>query len=88
MNPYNPTRTHLMARLGSLKKMVRGCGHFLYDGDGTRYLDFLSQYGVVSFGHNHPELVAALQRCLAAHQPSMIQPFIAAATQEPSRIRT
>ena len=69
MNPYNPTRTHLMERLGSLKKMVRGCEHFLYDREGTRYLDFLSQYGVVSFGHNHPELVAALQECLAAQQP-------------------
>ncbi len=82
MNPYNPTRTHLLARFGSLKKMVRARGHFLYDEDGTRYLDFLSQYGVVSFGHNNPELVTVLQRCLAAHQPSMIQPFTAAATQE------
>ena len=71
-----------MARLGSLKKMVRGCEHFLYDQEGTRYLDFLSQYGVISFGHNHPELVAALQECLAAQQPSMIQPFTAPATQE------
>ncbi len=71
-----------MERLGSLKKMVRGCEHFLYDREGTRYLDFLSQYGVISFGHNHPELVAVLQECLAAQQPSMIQPFTAPATQE------
>ena len=81
MNTYNPTRTHLLERFGSLKEMVRGQGHWLFDAAGARYLDFLSQYGVVSLGHNHPELVAAMQECLAAGQPSMVQPFTAPAAQ-------
>ncbi len=81
MNEYNPTRTDLFARLGLLKKIVRACGHFLYDEEGTRYLDFLSQYGVMSLGHNHPELLTVLQEYLAAQRPSMIQPFTPPATQ-------
>lgn len=82
MNPYNPTRTHLLARFDSLKDIVSGHEHYLFDSSGVKYLDFLSQYGVVSFGHNNPELVGALQQALAEKQPPMIQPFTAPAAQK------
>ncbi|MHC4562802.1 MAG: aminotransferase class III-fold pyridoxal phosphate-dependent enzyme [Planctomycetota bacterium] len=82
MQSYNPTRTYLLAQVGLMKDMVRGDGHWLYDRQGRQYLDFLSQYGVVSLGHNHPELVAALQAALAEQRPAMIQPFVAEATAE------
>jgi len=81
VNEYNPTRTDLLARLGLLKKIVRAQGHVLYDEDGTEYLDFLSQYGVMSLGHNHPELLAVLQEHLSEQRASMIQPFTAPGTQ-------
>ena len=38
----------------------RGEGVFLYDTDGRRYLDMMSAYSAVSFGHGHPVLVQAL----------------------------
>lgn len=37
-----------------------GRGSSLWDVEGRRYLDFMSAYSAVSFGHSHPRLVAAL----------------------------
>lgn len=42
--------------------MARGEGCWLWDTDGRRYLDMMSAYSAVSFGHGHPALVAALTR--------------------------
>lgn len=39
----------------------RGEGAYLYDTNGRRYLDFAAGVAVVSLGHCHPHLVAALQ---------------------------
>ncbi len=41
-------------------QFVRGQGTELWDSAGTRYLDFLSGLAVVSLGHAHPEVAAAL----------------------------
>ena len=41
---------------------VRGEGVYLYDGEGRRYLDFVSGIGVVSLGHSHPDLVEVIRR--------------------------
>lgn len=38
----------------------RGEGVWLWDTDGRRYLDMMSAYSAVSFGHSHPRLVDAL----------------------------
>ena len=38
----------------------RGAGAWLTDVDGRRYLDLMSAYSAVSFGHGHPKIVAAL----------------------------
>mgnify|MGYP003815930069 CR=1 FL=1 len=35
-----------------------GSGAWLTDTDGNRYLDFLSAYSAVNFGHSNPELIA------------------------------
>lgn len=40
--------------------LERGEGVWLFDTDGRRYLDMMSAYSAVSFGHSHPKLVAAL----------------------------
>jgi ornithine--oxo-acid transaminase len=37
--------------------ITSGCGAWLTDVDGNRYLDFLSAYSAVNFGHSNPELV-------------------------------
>jgi ornithine--oxo-acid transaminase len=38
----------------------RGEGVWLWDTDGRRYLDMMSAYSAMSFGHGHPRLVRAL----------------------------
>ena len=42
-------------------KPVNGEGVYLYDADGTAYLDFTAGIGVTSTGHCHPTVVAAVQ---------------------------
>src|SRR5690606_54981 len=39
---------------------VRGEGAWLWDDEGTRYLDLLSGLAVTSLGHSHPAVQAAL----------------------------
>jgi len=40
--------------------MVRGSGSYLWDHEGTRYLDFVQGWAVNALGHTPPEIVAAL----------------------------
>ena len=40
----------------------RGEGHYVYDADGNRYLDFMINATSHILGHAHPDVVAALQR--------------------------
>ena len=40
--------------------LVRGEGAYLYDSEGRRYLDAMSNYGVAVLGHADPEYAAAL----------------------------
>jgi ornithine--oxo-acid transaminase len=40
--------------------LARGQGVWLWDVDGKRYLDMMSAYSAVSFGHGHPKLVSVL----------------------------
>ena len=41
-------------------ELTRGQGIHLWDVDGKRYIDMMSAYSAVSFGHGHPELLATL----------------------------
>src|SRR3546814_3248589 len=50
MPTYGPPRVHF----------VRGQGTELWDGDGRRYLDFLSGLAVVSLGHANPVIADAI----------------------------
>jgi len=42
--------------------VVRAEGLYLYGLDGKRYMDFISSFGVVNLGHNHPAVVDAARR--------------------------
>jgi len=52
--------------------LVRGEGVWLYDSDGQRYLDLMSNYGVNILGHAHPRVTAAIVgqagKLLSCHQ--------------------
>jgi ornithine--oxo-acid transaminase len=55
----------------------RCVGAELYTSDGRRIIDFLSGYCVHNVGHNHPDVVEALQNELARCGPAMIQTHVA-----------
>ena len=82
LNTYNPTRSYLLDQFKLDKQMVRARGHWMWDAGGTQYLDFLSQYGVVSLGHSHPELKQALCDALDEDVPAFGQPMIPVAAQK------
>ena len=54
MSFLNPARAGLLETFGLDTVMVRGEGFRLFDASGREYLDFLSQYGALPFGHNPP----------------------------------
>ena len=55
----------------------RCAGTELFTADGRRILDFLSGYCVHNVGHNHPDVVRALQAELERCGPAMIQTHVA-----------
>ncbi len=55
----------------------RCIGVELFTDEGRRILDFLSGYCVHNVGHNHPEIVRALQGELERCGPAMIQTHVA-----------
>ncbi|MGB8961935.1 MAG: glutamate-1-semialdehyde 2,1-aminomutase [Pseudonocardiaceae bacterium] len=46
---------------GTPRFMVRAAGPYLWDADGTRYVDLVSSWGPMILGHAHPTVVAAVQ---------------------------
>jgi glutamate-1-semialdehyde 2,1-aminomutase len=45
--------------------VVRGEGPYVFDVEGTRYLDLVQSYGAVLLGHGHPVVVEAVRRAAA-----------------------
>ena len=69
----NPQRPRMLHAIGFDKVYERAEGGYLYDGDGARYADFLSGFGVFGVGHNHPVVRKALHDVLDAELASMVQ---------------
>lgn len=59
--------------LGFDRNYVRGEGCYLYDDAGTRYLDFLSGFGVYALGRSHPAIKTALHQAIDLDLPNMVQ---------------
>ncbi|TVR94943.1 MAG: aspartate aminotransferase family protein [Trueperaceae bacterium] len=47
---------------------VKGLGSYVWDADGTRYLDWTVGIAVMNIGHSHPRVVDAVQRQVAEFQ--------------------
>jgi len=47
---------------------VKGRGSYVWDADGTRYLDWTVGIAVMNIGHSHPRVVEAVQRQAAEFQ--------------------
>ncbi len=60
----NPGLTRLMKFAGVEGFEVYAEGVWVYDDEGNRYLDFLSGFGALNFGHRHPKIVEAVKRQL------------------------
>lgn len=62
-----------------------GKGSYFWDYDGNRYLDFSSQLINLNIGHQHPKLVAAIQK-QAESLTTIAPPFASAARSEAARL--
>ncbi|HZT72771.1 MAG TPA: glutamate-1-semialdehyde 2,1-aminomutase [Terriglobales bacterium] len=54
---------------GEPRWIARGAGAYLYDVDGSRYVDYIGSWGAMLLGHAHPAVTAAVQAA-AAHGTS------------------
>ena len=50
--------------LADPKVWARAEGAYLYDADGTRYLDYHAAFGPIILGHNHPAVNAAVAQAM------------------------
>lgn len=50
---------------GTPRFIERGQGAYVWDADGSRYIDYVLSWGPLVMGHAHPQVVAALQDALA-----------------------
>jgi len=78
----NPQWVRLLNLLQMNARYTRCEGAELHTADGRCILDFLSGYCVHNTGHNHPAVVAALQRELEASGPGMLQNHVPEAAGE------
>ena len=60
-NYVNPELVSLLGLIGFDKNFIRAEGTSVWDAAGNEYLDFLGGYGALNLGHNHPQVVAALE---------------------------
>ncbi len=51
---------------GTPRFMVRGAGPYLWDADGTRYVDLVASWGPMILGHAHPAVVEAVRATATA----------------------
>ena len=64
---------YLMSTFGRKPvELVSGSGMEAFDDEGNAYLDFIGGIGVLSLGHCHPQVVAAIEERLG--QPLFIHP--------------
>lgn len=69
----NPAYIDFLTMAGYGRTFVRAEGMELEDASGSSYLDFLSGYGVLNLGHNHPAVRAALSAVLDDRAPGFVQ---------------
>jgi acetylornithine/succinyldiaminopimelate/putrescine aminotransferase/predicted amino acid dehydrogenase len=77
-----PYKGFLYQRLGLDKTFVRGDGCYLIDQDGTRYADFIAQYGAVPFGHDPEPIWRALESVRHEQRPNLTIASISAPAGE------
>src|SRR5436190_22758974 len=69
----NPQFIRLLRTIGFDRRWERAEGAYLYDSDGTRYLDLLGGFGMYNVGRNNPRVRAALAEALELETPGKVQ---------------
>ncbi len=69
----NEQMVRVLKAIGFDVGFARGEGPYLYDRDGSRYLDLLSGWGVLALGRNHPRLREALASVIGSDLPNLVQ---------------
>lgn len=93
MHPFrryiNPYLGKQLAQINMDKQYIKAKGQYLYDRDGTRYLDFIAAYGALPFGHNPDIIWQALESIRLNEKPNFVQPsYLEAAGQLAERLIT
>lgn len=74
------------ARENPPKIVDRGEGPYVFDTDGKAYLDAIGSWWVSIFGHNHPEISAAVRAQLEKLDQVIMAGFVAETTVEAARL--
>lgn len=69
----NPTFVKMLKTIGFDRNYTRGEGCYLWDGEGTKYLDLLTGWGVFMLGRNHPKVRQVLRQVLDAQSPNLVR---------------
>ena len=69
----NNQMVRVLKTIGYDRHYQRAVGQYLYDQEGTEYLDLLSGFGVFAIGRNHPTVVEALKETLTLELPNLVQ---------------
>jgi len=69
----NPQFIRLLRTIGFDRRWARAEGAYLYDADGTRFLDLLGGFGMYNVGRNNARLRAALVETLELETPGKVQ---------------
>jgi ornithine--oxo-acid transaminase len=68
----NPQFVRVLRTIGFDRTWARAEGAYLYDADGTRFLDLLGGFGMYGVGRNNPRVRAALVEALELETPGML----------------
>ena len=69
----NNQMVRVLKTIGYDRHYKSAVGQYLYDQDGTEYLDLLSGFGVFALGRNHPTIINALKETLSLDLPNLVQ---------------
>ena len=69
----NPQFIRVLRTIGFDRVWARAEGQYIYDEEGTRYLDVLGGFGMFNVGRNNPRVRAALVETLELETPGSVQ---------------
>lgn len=69
----NNQMVRVLKTIGYDRHYKKAVGQYLYDQEGTEYLDLLSGFGVFAIGRNHPTVISALTETLTLELPNLVQ---------------